>query len=1588
MAWSVPATPNNQWLIVNNFFSSILGNVTEENKLLCYAYAQGYTGIIINNITYAQTSAVVYNTFANKSTVDFGIKIAAKVSTQTEAADFITHQNNSGYKFASVVVDFDHTSYNGNFTANSFIAKYKILNTNYNLFKGASTSVPGFNVIANISVNNFYNTAYKSRLATLASANPSTNTITFDWTGGAGKISNGDVLKLYNYPSINSVTTLTVANSSINGSGQLVIQPTSAISTTIISGNGSSYITYELKSPSISSASGYITLTGDKSWMFTTNGANYSGAFTPPDYHQTIQLIDASNYVVTKVVSFVEYISASNSTRVTFTNNSYLSFLTGVVTFNPDIVGDLSQSYDVGVTELESLFNYADEFVVLNSNPIPAYSLNATGTNSPKSNFSNLATPAVTLGINKKVGFAVNADTSNTFFTGGGNNPPTYPRKNSLAAYKYMAVSTALSPTQTLYAAQETNTNITTKLALNSLIVDNYTSLRNLEIGNGDNIYLSFSNPTGGTAPGTATVNIGFCDDCLGWNLSGVPYYTVTYTLTSAPAGAIIGTNCGFQIGGLLGASVTYGTSSTGNITIPPQQTLQFAIPGTYSGTIAISDTSGVNQKTITKTFTTAVGSPAPLVVTTTQTASSSCYLGGQNKLIVSVTGGGTDGPFTYQVYNPGGVSLGPSGTSSSSTFTVNNIGTNYTTPGSNFGTGTYTININDIAPGYTNPVGTYSFNIVDKDPVVITGVFTGQATCYGYSNGGVEVSVTGGTGTYNYTWSPGTHPNSPIITGLSAGNYTVQVTDSNGCASTVVPFTITEPPQITYTSNVTAPTCYGGADGSISLIASGGVGNYTYTWTPNVSNSSNATGLTAGSYNCTIFDSNLCPLSVGPIVVLPGPALNFTITGPTNVCYNPSTKYTYTVTNAGANTGPYTYLWSNAVTTPQPTTAQSDSSLYTIDNAVNNIIYCTITDSNGCETTVSKTVNLKTIGSFTAANYQVTGTLTQCAGSNITVAVTNSSGLGFWNNPSGTTSTSLTVNNSYFTVGDPNNIMAVTESVPIISAVGTGTSIIYTTATNHNFTGDPKQYITVSGITPSNFNTIGIATIISPTSFSLPSSATHAATNYSSATASTTYVDFIWTEIDTSVTCMVVSDAVRVYAPQPITLSATVTAVTCNSPSPNVGAITVTVLSGCPAYTYAWTRDGDGSFTAFTPNLTALVSDMYHVTITDANSNTATYSIKVPVSIPEVTSATIINTCNNSNNGSISVVVAGGTAPYTYLWTLIGDPNFQRSTPTITGLAPGNYQLDISDSYACTNTYAYGVNPADPIVFNYTVIPPSCAGLCDGEIIWNSTTGGSGAGGYTYAWSDPIINPKTGASTIITTPSRTKLCANGTYQIAITDANGCNLIQTITVPPTSPPITITSIINDPNAQTGTLGSINITSTQGGGGPGYTYTWYDGNGNSLCNGKVCTNVLTDLTSGIYYVTISGPNNGCSQSFSFTLSARCNMFSVPELKLQLYKFQCCAGKLAEKYVQYQNVGRPDLAQCLLADLKYLTLALEALTCITDLPDPCLSCDDISNILDQMKKICDCDCCLDAGDHTYQVSYNYTTGVFTPLLPAIN
>ena len=1572
MAWSVPSTPNNQWLIVNNF-TAIPGNTSAEDHLLCYAYAQGYTGIIIN-----VDSVIVdpsFSTFYTKAAT-YNIKIIGKVFDDTSAANFISYQSTSSKKFASVIIDLDYTSYNNKFVSNNYLFYYNLLSTHYSAFHNCSTSVSGFRVVAINRNPNNYGHNYNSPLAIVDSIDATNSLITFDWSHGTGYIESGDTIKLYNYPTLGVTTEVYVLNSSVNiSTGQLEVQTLNGtLSVSIPVNNGSIYTLPQFKLSYVVGTG--LLLPNNKTWLFTDDGLPYplSSSFTPSTGYFTVGVINSLGNSNPFEISVTRYDSVNNVTDIILTSS--VPAVPGDYWLNADIAGSVpGNPTNYGLGELEWIYNYVDEYIFVNSTNVPSYS-------SVRDKVTEIGTYTNNSLGTRNVGFLVNTNASNpttTFFTG---NNGLYPRKNSLAAYKYLATSTTLSPPQIgspLYAGLESDANVIAALTLSTLIIEDYDVLSTLEIGNGDNIYAQSSIILSANAFSTVAISPTFCDDCLAIDpTTGQPGYTATYYLTTVPTGATIGSNCGFISGVNYINPVT--SQSTGCINTPTtiSQNLKIATPGTYKGTITIQDATTRSQKQIIVPFTVNVtGNGTASIV---QTGTSSCPLGHTNQITVTVTG--NSGPFNYYITNPDGTS-GPTGSTVSSPFVVNNIGSNTGSPSNPTGSGIYSIYITNSSTGVI--LGTTSFSIVEPTPVNITSISSTPNLCYGGSFGTATVVASGGTPPYTYSWTP-TGGTNATATGLAAGNYTVFVQDSHGCTGKYATVQVVDPPIISIIPTIVNPTCYGGANGYITLNVSGGTGPYTYSWSGNVGRGNKALNLTAGNYSCTVTDSKGCTSTTGTLTVNNPAALNFTITGATNVCANPSSKSTYTITNNDPYAGPYQYIWSNSTGIPTSSTSNSNSTLYTFNNpSVSPVtISCQVIDLNGCTATFYLPVYVYSIGGFTLpAQYIINGgPLTQCTGSTLHIEVTNSDGIGSWNDPYATTSTDIYVDKNYF---DPGLGFARTNSVSIISAVGNGTSITYTTATPHGFTGNSTEYITVSGIIPANFNTVGLATILSPTSFSLPSSATRTATNYSTAFASTTYIDLIWTEIGGSGNCSLSSDPIRVYAPQPITLSASVTAVTCNGPSPNVGAITINMLSGCAPYTFSWTRDGAGGIISTAQNLTALVSDMYHVTITDANGNTATYSIKVPVNIPDINVHSVIQTCNGLSNGAINITPTGGTSPYTYIWTSPTDPTFYQTTQNISNLANGYYLLELSDHYGCHQVFSFKIVDAVPAVADLTVIPPSCPGMCDGEIKWNFTTSGGTTGPYTYSWYDDKS---------ITTPYRQGLCSGGTYTLLIKDGNSCGCctyIQNVTIPPPYPPITITSIVTDPNGQTGTLGSINITSTQGGGGPGYTYTWYDGNGNPLCGGgtgKLCTSVLTNLTSGTYYVTVSGPNSACAQSFSFTLSAKCTMFSVPELKLQLYKFQCCAGKLAEKYVQYQNVGRADLAQCLLADLKYLTLALEALTCITDLPDPCLSCDDISNILDQMKKICDCDCCLDAGDHTYQMSYNYTTGVFTPILPAIN
>lgn len=125
--------------------------------------------------------------------------------------------------------------------------------------------------------------------------------------------------------------------------------------------------------------------------------------------------------------------------------------------------------------------------------------------------------------------------------------------------------------------------------------------------------------------------------------------------------------------------------------------------------------------------------------------------------------------------------------------------------------------------------------------------------SCNGGS-GSACVTVTGGTPSYTYTWSNGQA--SQCATGITAGTYTVTVSDANGC-SVITTLTMTQPSVLSLTTGSVGVTS--GCNGSASVTASGGTGAFTYSWNTGGQTTASATNLCAGVYTVTVTDNNGC---------------------------------------------------------------------------------------------------------------------------------------------------------------------------------------------------------------------------------------------------------------------------------------------------------------------------------------------------------------------------------------------------------------------------------------------------------------------------------------------------------------------------------------------------------------------------------------------------------------------------------------------------------------------------------------------------------------------------------------------------------
>ena len=415
-------------------------------------------------------------------------------------------------------------------------------------------------------------------------------------------------------------------------------------------------------------------------------------------------------------------------------------------------------------------------------------------------------------------------------------------------------------------------------------------------------------------ATATAAITVVFaqyvCQE--GTNTLSVPPISdaVSYTWT-LPAGAIV--------------SGTYSGSLPNPTTTSPSITVNWSgvTAGNYNICALASNECGPGANQCTQL----VVSKVQLSFAPTQIG---CY--GNNTGVINLTVSGGIAPYTYAWTRSGGY-----------TASIEDI--------SNLLPGTYNVTVTD-----KNGCTASGSSIISQpvSPISISVNTITNENPYGSSNGAIDINVSGGTSGYTYSWSNGT--TTQDISGLTGATYSVSVTDLNGCTANQI-FTVNRigAPLAISSLTKTDVLCNGSNTGSVNLEVIGGTLTYTYLWTASSggvipsgqSGNQDLTGLVAGTYSVTVNDGTNPSVSQSVTIIQPISPLSASNTF-TNVTCNGSPNGSINVTVTGG-TAPYTYLWSNGVTTEDLSGLSLGT--YTV----------TVTDKNGCTTTTSATITQPT---------------------------------------------------------------------------------------------------------------------------------------------------------------------------------------------------------------------------------------------------------------------------------------------------------------------------------------------------------------------------------------------------------------------------------------------------------------------------------------------------------------------------------------------------------------------------------------------------------------------------------------------------
>ena len=694
----------------------------------------------------------------------------------------------------------------------------------------------------------------------------------------------------------------------------------------------------------------------------------------------------------------------------------------------------------------------------------------------------------------------------------------------------------------------------------------------------------------------------------------------------------------------------------------------------------------------------------------------------------------------------------------------------------------------------------TASASITVAQPLAL--LLNGTATdvhCAGGNDGVINISVGGGTSPYTYVWSNG--PVTEDVQNLSAGNYSVTVSDLNGC-STSASFTIGEPTAIISSVTGVNVACQGANNGSADLTVSGGTLPYTFFWS-NFQGTEDIHNLDGGVYYVLITDGNGCTHRDSIIINEPSPII-IAIDSFTNIsCYNNTDGAIYISVVGG--TPAYSYLWSNGALTDD------------ITGLADGLYVVTVTDGNGCQ--ASRSVNIARPSRLTI-NAIVTKPL--CYGAlNGLVDLIPTGGTPtysfVWTDSTNTvvsTSEDLTGigSGTYVVVVTDVRGCTATDTINVFEPGAFYISDFYKDVSCHGFRDGYIDITAYGGTLPYGFTwndgsstedkyQIGGGTynvtatdangclaafgqfITDPAQLVALATATDVAcfggsngTLTGSATGGIQPYYFLWSSFDTSSSVIGVAsghyvlqvsdsngcfsyDTADINQPNAIAFTSVITNEVCFGGA--TGGIDLTVTGGTPVYSFAWSNG------AVSEDLVSVVAGTYTVTITDSKGCSASASFTI-IQPTELYLSMLTNqpTCHGSSNGSLSVIATQGVPAYSYAWNTTPT----QTTPSAENLVAGDYTVTVIDSKGCSASASQTLAEPEAILVTTTDTASKCFNTANGKIVVTAT---GGLQPYIYE-----LNGLSQVSNVFNNVSA------GTFLVVVTDLNGCQGTDSLTILP------------------------------------------------------------------------------------------------------------------------------------------------------------------------------------------------------------